>query len=162
MSNILDRKFARKSDSDFVVAAARAIYCDWYLSDERREAAVSGPRVELTEVIPSTQRWAFRQARAFTGKLLECKHDSQFLAPRLEAMLTGWFIGWKGDRESSEENAGWYAAMQAMGHGVGLSDAGGIKVDLPHLEASPQYSERELMNRGWTRIYGKLPPPEGW
>ncbi len=70
MSYILSTKYARKSDSDFVIAAARAIYCDWYLSDEKREARLGG-QCELTDVIPETQRWAFRSARMFAGAIAD-------------------------------------------------------------------------------------------
>lgn len=160
MSYCLSTKYARKDDSDFVIAAARVIYCDWYLSDERRERAVSGPGVELTEVIPETQRWAFRQARKFAQAIALKEYCSDV---GIQGVLANWFKTWDGDREPTEENAGWYAAMQAMGHGVGLDDAGGLRVELPHLEPMPIYSERQLRNRGWSPdASGKLQPPEGW
>lgn len=45
-----------------------------------------------------------------------------------------------GDRETTIEHFGHYCAMQAMGHGVGLRDAFGVKVceriKVPHVEFS--------------------------
>ena len=45
-----------------------------------------------------------------------------------------------GDRDNTIENFGHYCAMQAMGHGVGLRDAFGVKVHnmvkVPHVEFS--------------------------
>lgn len=143
MSYILSRKYARKSDSDFVVAAARALYCDYMLSAHPARYERSG--AELTELIPETQRWAFRQARHFAARVVETKMPQR---ATLDSVLAEWFSTWKGDREATEENAGWYAAMQAMGHGVGLYDAGGLDIDLPHIEAMPTYSDREMKFRG--------------
>lgn len=161
MSYILSRKYARRTDSDFVVAAARAFYCDWYLSDERRERAISSPGAELTESIPETQRWAFELARGFVRQL-EAKGPEGNRCT-IEQILAMWFARWDGDREPTEENAGWYAAMQAMGHGVGLDDAGGLCVNLPHVEPFPVFSDRQLRNRGWEPDEsGELQPPAGW
>lgn len=131
MSYILSAKHARKSDSEFVIAAARAFYCDWYLSDEARERRVSGPGVELTEVIPETQRWAFALARKFVAQLEQAAGQS------LPFILADFEASWDGDRDYSEENAGWYAAMEAMGHGVGLF-LFGIDFDpMPRVEVYP-------------------------
>lgn len=143
MSYILSRKYARKSDSDFVVAAARAFYCDYMLSAHETRYSRSG--AELTELVPETQRWAFRQAREFAQKIM-----TQVGMPTadISIVIAEWFKDWDGDRDATEENAGWYAAMQAMGHGVGLYDAGRIEFDVPHTEAFPTYSAREMKNRG--------------
>lgn len=130
MTDVLDRKLARQTDSDFIVAAARAIYCDWYLSDPKREARVTGPGVELTGVIPHTQRWAFDRARKFAVDLCDKLGEQS-----LEALLKSWEPIWNGDRDFTEENAGWYAAMGAMGHGVSLYDAGRIEVNYPYLSS---------------------------
>lgn len=131
MSYVLSTKHARRSDPDFVVAAARAFYCDWYLSDEARERRVSGAGVELTEVIPETQRWAFKLARRFVERLEAAAGHS------LPHILTDFEASWSGDLDYSEENAGWYAAMEAMGHGVGLY-LFSIDFDpMPRVEAYP-------------------------
>ncbi|PWC98031.1 hypothetical protein [Azospirillum sp. TSO5] len=137
MAYVLSLKHARKSDSDFVIAAARAFYVDWYFSDlnprKPNESKLSG--CELTEEAPETQRWAFKLAREFATGLVGK------LGPSLPVILEGWRKTWDEyahkDRESSDENMGWYAAMEAMGHGAGLFDFG-IEVDLPHIEAYPR------------------------
>lgn len=148
MSYVLSRKFARATDCDFIVAAARAFYCDWYLSDEKRAARIERPGVELTDEIPETQRWAFRLARGWAFDLTQ-----HALAPdRVPTMQCGLDIlprvleRWRdsaaaaggGDRDPTEENFGWYAAMQAMGRGVGLDDAFGFRVEVPRTEAYPR------------------------
>lgn len=148
MSYVLSRKFARATDCDFIVAAARAFYCDWYLSDEKRAARIERPGVELTDEIPETQRWAFRLARAFATRLATRANESRGYAPphaptaSLPTLLAEWVdianASPGGDRDPTEENFGWYAAMQAMGHGVGLNDAFGFRVEVPHAEAYPR------------------------
>lgn len=124
MSYILSRKFACKDDSDFVVALARCIYCDWFLSDPVRESRVLSPGVDLTECIPETQRWAFQRAR---GYLLSLESESGM---PLAKLLDEWQADAKEadpvhvDRDASLENLGWYCGMQAVGHGVGLRNCG--------------------------------------
>lgn len=37
-----------------------------------------------------------------------------------------------GDRDAYDDAVlGWYAAMQALGHGVGLEDATGVRLEVP-------------------------------
>lgn len=137
MAYILSTKHARKSDSDFVVAAARAFYVDWYLSNEKRERRVSEPGVELTEVCPETQRWAFKLARDFARQIEEA-----YKLP-LGSILDKWAEYAEAypyrDRDADETDLGWYAAMGAMGHGVGLSTVFGIEADeVPSIEAYPR------------------------
>lgn len=129
MSYIYSTKYARKRDSTFVICAARAIYCEWYLSDEKREAAIGG-QCELTDVIPETQLWAFRAAELFECKCREM-HGDDIIGQWTEQMEASDHR--QGD-EDPDEMVGWYAAMEAMGHGVGLSDYG-IETQLPYLEA---------------------------
>lgn len=43
----------------------------------------------------------------------------------IDALFNGLASIWAGDREYTPEMFGHYCAMQAMGHGVGLSDGGG-------------------------------------
>lgn len=130
MSSILCRKNARKSDSDFVVAAARAFYVDWWAREqEERGRSLRG---EILDYAPPTARWAFRLARRFA------RDTATALQRPLPDIITDWLAQWDGDRKASAEMAGWYAAMQAMGHGVGLNDAGGIDVDLPYVESYPR------------------------
>lgn len=132
MSYVLSHKYARKSDNDFIVAAARAFYIDWYLSDPQREKAVSGPGVELTEVCPETQRWAFALAREFVLDLEKAAGQP------INNILADFEAVWYGRESYSEENAGWYAAMQAMGHGVGLWEYGIDFSPMPRVEAYPR------------------------
>jgi hypothetical protein len=56
----------------------------------------------------------------------------------------------QGDREHTHEMFGHYAAMQAMGHGVGLDDAFGRKardvVKVPYCEFSSASLEKDYFN----------------
>ena len=141
MSTIDCRKYARQTDCDFVVAAARAFYCEWYLSDDRREASVSGPGVELTDVIPETERWAFAMARQFAEEFERRNRDN--IGHDEAIAYTSFWLGQSDEfkrhqtNNNSELEAGWYAAMQAMGHGVGLADYGIDDVDCGHVEVYP-------------------------
>lgn len=58
----------------------------------------------------------------------------------------------KGDREHSPEMFGHYCAMQAMGHGVGLSDAFGRRVydaiRVPYTEFGGYSLERDYFEPG--------------
>lgn len=141
MPYILSRKYARKSDPDFFIAAARAIYCDWYLSDERRANALGGG-IELTDHIPETQRWAFERAREWAASMVYDQTHGMGLTPcrALARLLDTWRASAESnsvhvDREPTDENLGWYAAMQAMGHGVGLDCCGVECARLPYLES---------------------------
>jgi len=128
MSYILSTKYSRQSDSDFIIAAARAFYVDWWCNRMEELGQTDGwSGCELTEIAPETQRWAFKTAREFHHDII--KHvDASY--------LDHWREQWSGDREGTDDMIGWYAAMEAMGHGVGLWEYG-IDVDLPHVEAYP-------------------------
>ncbi len=151
MTYILSREHARKSDSDFTVAAARAIYCDYTLNRMDEKGTTPGG-CELTEVLPATQPWAFKLARRFTVEcwLRLCLHSrlKQFngaLPPARVALASERLVAYlqslpgirPADRERTPDILGWYAAMQAMGHGVGLRECGIDVGRLPHLEAWP-------------------------
>jgi hypothetical protein len=119
MANILSCEHARVGERIFVIAAARAFYVDWWVSwAEEHRPSLLRPQCELTEIAPATRRWAFALARSFVVEL------ERALGKPLDALLEEWEAAWTPDRprngEYSEENAGWYAAMEAMGHGVGL------------------------------------------
>lgn len=133
MSYLNSTKYARKGDSTFVIAAARAFYVDWWCTRMEELGRLPG-QCELTEAAPETQRWAFVLARDFVSDI-EGQHDST-----IDTVLSNWYAIWEGhsdvDREPSEELAGWYAAMGAMGHDVGLGDFG-IEAKLPNVEAYP-------------------------
>jgi hypothetical protein len=135
MPNILCRKNAAPDDRDFVVAAARAFYCDWYLSDEARAAAITSPGVELTEMIRETEAWAFDLARSFLA-------DFEAANKPIDALLEEFSKLWKGDREFGESTVGWYAGMEALGHGVGLFDYGIDIENMPRVEAYPETTGR--------------------
>lgn len=138
MANILSCENGRVGDGAFVIAAARAFYVDWWVSwaEEHRPSLIR-PQCELTEIAPATARWAFALARSFVTELERC------LGKPLDALLEEWEASWTPDRprdgEWSEQLAGWYAAMEAMGHGVGLF-LFGIEVGrhMPMIEAYPR------------------------
>lgn len=130
MSYILSARYARRDDDEFTIAAARALYVDWWCSrmeELGRDKGWSG--CELTELAPETQRWAFQQVRPWVQRLAE-----MFGPDYRDVWRELWDAYEYSDRPSDDENMGWYAAMEAMGHGVGLSDFG-IDVRLPSLEA---------------------------
>ena len=131
MSYILSKKYARKDDSDFIVAAARAFYVDYWCSRMEELGKLPGP-CELTEQAPETQRWAFKLARDFARRIVEESKEGSFT---LEEYISAWASAAEAsDHFLDEETIGWYAAMQAMGSGVGLHDYG-IDVTLPYIEA---------------------------
>jgi len=55
----------------------------------------------------------------------------------LHDILADFEASWDGDRPYSEVSAGWYAAMEAMGHGVGLFDFGINFEPMPRIKAYP-------------------------
>lgn len=138
MSYILSTKHARKSDRDFIVAAARAYYVCWWADNEEEKGRCHGG-CELTDVAPETQPWAFKAARELAMLISLKLRRSLKYEIFLDSILESWRRDAdmrRADRDLTEENLGWYAAMQAMGHGVGLRDLG-IVADIPYLDVQP-------------------------
>ena len=134
-------RYARKSDSDFVLAAGRAFYVDYWamIGQDENGNGGNGDKVpggcDLLDYAPQTQRWALALARSFVADL-----ERKFARP-IAGLIEEWRTTAEGarycDRDPTDINLGFYAAMEAMGHGVGLGDMG-IDVDLPYIEAYPR------------------------
>lgn len=137
-------RYASKSEHPFVLAAARAFYVDWWLnvdpdaSGEGRNSRRIGSGCEILDIAPQTQRWAIKLARQFAADIATRYGTS------LEHILEQWQAYAEtadhADREATIENLGFYAAMQAMGHGVSLWDCG-VELGapgLPRVEAYPR------------------------
>lgn len=127
MSYLLSKKHARKDDCDFIVAAARAFYVDWWCNRMGELGKLPGG-CELTDVAPETQPWAFKQARDLARYICLDKRRSLRYDIFLSYVITDWIKESEAyeyrDREPTEDILGWYAAMSSMGHGVGLEDLG--------------------------------------
>jgi len=110
----------------FAEQAALAFWADAYMDEVQNlaeegyrkayEALSPGPGGEWLDVIPETPESALDDGRAFTAKL-QGKLSVADLREVSEKM--------------SPEKAGWYAAMGAMGHGVGWWDYD-VDIDVGH------------------------------
>jgi hypothetical protein len=114
--------------NSFEEAAAQAFWADTYISEaeelsEHREAydALSpGPGGEWLNVLPDTPKSAEKEGAAFTKKI-----RAKLTTAELREV----------DSRMTVDKAGWYAAMQAMGHGVGWFDYG-VDID-PDIDWAP-------------------------
>lgn len=139
-------RYARKSDGDFVLAAGRAFWADYWAN--RNEDKI-GPGTEILDLAPQTPRWALKLGRKLMHALADTyKIPATYGVPprpyrdsirdsALCAKLRFAADRDKGDRYPSDSNLGWYAAMQAMGHGVGLECCGLESIRVPYMEACP-------------------------
>lgn len=70
----------------------------------------------------------------------------------IDALFNGLAPIWAGDRDHSPEMFGHYCAMQSMGHGVGLYDAGGDSVHdcvkIPYVEFGSLSLEKDYFQGG--------------
>lgn len=120
----------------FEEAAARSFWADAYVSevenlaeDGHRDAyrALSpGAGGEWLTVTPPTPKSAHKDGRAFTAKIRAALTDEELREV---------------DDKMSVEKAGWYAAMQAMGHGVGWADYD-VEVD-PNIDWTSSWEVRD-------------------
>lgn len=139
------------SADDIRAAMARAFFASAW-ADQAEETGNSGilSGAEILDVMPddidpaaehAARTLAFDMVRANDGADLE----SLFERAAALAEEHG-----EGDRESTAENFGHYAAMQAMGHGVGLGDAFGSHaydaIRVPYVEFGAYSLERDYFD----------------
>lgn len=115
---------------------ARAFFASaWANAAEESDKGPSLSGVEIMDVLPRiTDESAYVAARTLCFDMERVNGaDIVSLFDRLCAACVG-----EGDREHTAEMFGHYAAMQAMGHGVGLDDAFGPKardtLTVPYVE----------------------------
>lgn len=102
-------------------AMARAFFASAW-ADQAEECGES-LRGEIMDQIPATiDPAALRAAETLARDMIRA-NGGRSLAELFELAAS---FG-EGDRDATEENFGHYAAMQAMGHGVGIGDAFGSK-----------------------------------
>lgn len=127
---------------EFEMHAARAFFASAWADqcDETGPGVVSG--VEIMEVMPSEIDPAATHA-AYTLRMDMERKNGKTVADMLAYIQETA----DGDRPATMEFFGHYAAMQAMGHGVGLHDAFGREVyeavRVPYIEFSSMSLERD-------------------
>jgi hypothetical protein len=128
---------------EFEKHAARAFFASAWA--DAAEDAENGPNLsgcEIMEVMPSDiDPAAIHAARTLRMDIERINGSSvDELMTRIESMADG-------DRPATMEFFGHYAAMQAMGHGVGLADAFGSEVydtiRVPYCEFGSHSLERD-------------------
>lgn len=110
---------------EFNKGAARALWADAYITEiegriedgevsyqEARGNIVPGPGGAWEDYIPEVPRAAMTDAKKFTKKFLTHLNDAAL--DKLDRIAT----------EIGNDGVGWYAMMDALGHGVGLFDYG--------------------------------------
>ena len=120
--------------NEFLHHAARAFFASaWADMADECESNVIGPGVEIMDVMPDE----IDPAAIHAAKTLAMDIERVNGKP-LESLMRIIEEKGGGDRPNTVEYFGHYAAMQAMGHGVGLADAFGKKVHdvvkVPHIE----------------------------
>lgn len=130
-------------------AMAKAFFASAW-ADQCEEAGESGQLsgVDIMDVMPSTlDPAAIHAARTLAFDMVAANGGASLesLLERVQAVADG-------DREPTAEMFGHYAAMQAMGHGVGLGDAFGSAareaVKVPYVEFSGYSLERTYFSAG--------------
>jgi hypothetical protein len=120
--------------NEFIYHASRAFFASaWADMADECESDVIGPGTEIMDVMPD----GIDPAAIHAAKTLVMDIERVNQKP-LESLLDIIDNLHNGDRPPTAEFFGHYAAMQAMGHGVGLYEAFGKKVydvvKVPHIE----------------------------
>lgn len=109
----------------FLAGAAKTFWADAYMTEVEENGAEKklGPGAggDWMDVLPPVPESAIADAKRFAAKVVE-----KLTVEQAQEIV---------DKLPDAESAGHYAAMQAMGHGVGLGDYG-VDVKLPHWEQS--------------------------
>jgi len=128
---------------EFELHAARAFFASaWADAADNAENSPIGPGTEIMEVMPSEIDPAAVHAARTLRMDMERVNGASIveLMTRIEGIADG-------DRPATMEFFGHYAAMQAMGHGVGLLDAFGSDVhemiEVPYVEFGDHSLERD-------------------
>ena len=128
---------------EFEIHAARAFFASaWADAADESDDSPIGPGTEIMDVMPSdVDPAAVHAARTLRMDIERINGASiaQLMA-RIQSMADG-------DRPATVEFFGHYAAMQTMGHGVGLHDAFGSEVyesiKVPYVEFGSYSLERD-------------------
>ena len=128
---------------EFELHAARAFFASaWADAADESDDSPIGPGTEIMDVMPSEIDPAAIHAAQTLRMDMERINGATIdeLMTRIESMAHG-------DRPATLEYLGHYAAMQAMGHGVGLHDAFGSEVHdsirVPYCEFGSHSLERD-------------------
>ncbi len=128
---------------EFEKHAARAFFASaWADAADESDDSPIGPGTEIMDVMPvDIDPAALHAARTLRMDIERTNGASvDDLMTRIESMADG-------DRPATMEFFGHYAAMQAMGHGVGLYDAFGSEVyktiKVPYCEFGQHSLERD-------------------
>lgn len=128
---------------DFEKHAARAFFASaWADAADESENSPIGPGTEIMDVMPSeVDPAAIHAARTLRMDIERINGAS------VDTILGAIQCIADGDRPATMEFFGHYAAMQAMGHGVGLHDAFGQEVyetiKVPYCEFGSHSLERD-------------------
>ena len=128
---------------EFEIHAALAFFASaWADAADESDDSPIGPGTEIMDVMPSDVDPAAVHAARTLRMDIERINGASIaqLMERIESMADG-------DRPATMEFFGHYAAMQAMGHGVGLRDAFGSEVydsiKVPYVEFGSHSLERD-------------------
>lgn len=129
--------------AEFELHAARAFFaCAWADAADESENSPIGPGTEIMSVMPDTiDPAAIHAARTLR---MDIERENNASIYQLMAIIER---DGDGDRENTVEMFGHYAAMQAMGHGVGLHDAFGSDIydaiKIPYCEFGSHSLEKD-------------------
>jgi len=133
------------------VAMAKAFFASaWADMQDEKDDGVNLSGCEIMDVMPETLDPAAIDAA--TTLVMDLESRNKTIACDIEslyrhAQCAQVIFNETGDRELTPENFGLYLALQAMGHGVGLSDAFGDAVynaiTVPYVEFGSHSLERD-------------------
>lgn len=129
--------------AEFELHASRAFFASaWADACEESENAAMMSGKEIMSIMPAT----VDTAAVHAARTLRMDIESKNGKPLADLMAVIISIG-DGDRPNTPEFFGHYAAMQSMGHGVGLYDAFGREVHeaikLPYVEFGSHSLEKD-------------------
>lgn len=138
-----------KACAEFELHASRAFFASaWADACEEAGANDIGPGTEIMDVMPDV----IDPAAIHAARTLRMDIERANAGKGIEVLMQFISANGDGDRANTLEFFGHYAAMQAMGHGVGLSDAFGAEVyenvRIPYLEFGSHSLERDYFPRG--------------
>lgn len=134
--------------AEFLLHASRAFFASaWADMAEEENAIPWPPGAEIMEYMPEAIDPAARHA----ARTLLCDIERKNGKTIGELMALIEKDG-DGDRPNTVEMFGHYAAMQAMGHGVGIADAFGSdmheKIKIPYVEFGSYSLQKDYFSQG--------------
>ena len=128
--------------AEFCLHASRAFFASAWADQIEENGQSFAPQTEIMSVMPGTVDPAAEHAARTLHMDLERVNGKS-----IDQLMTIIERDGDGDRENTVEHFGHYAAMQAMGHGVGLYDAFGSEVygtiKVPYVEFSSCSLEKD-------------------